>query len=139
MRKFVFPLLVLVGSCQGPKAPSLPTVQVGVFFGGQIQRLKKVEIPAVRPPKLGFRVDIPSTVEPPVAPIAYEIVRPGPAGRRVTEKGTLVVPRGQSRIDHVIELDASSKLGLWNIRVVQEQAVLADRAVYLVEGPPVPL
>lgn len=136
VRKLTVPLLLLVCSCHDPPPSSPPEVQIGVFFGGQIQRLKKVEIPAVRPPKIGFRVQMPKdpssgSLE---EPIRYEIVRPGPAGRRVTEKGTLIVPQGQARMDHVIELDASSNLGLWNVRVVQGHSLLADRALYLSEA-----
>jgi len=63
--------------------------------------------------------------------VRYEIVRPGPAGRRVTKSGELNVAASMKHVDHVVQLDSSSKMGHWNIRVVQGERVLADRALYL--------
>lgn len=123
--------------CQSDPGPALPSAEVGVFFGGQVQRVKRVEVQKVRPPKIGFRIVFPEDALPEHlnSPIDYEVVRPGPAGRRVTKKGTLKLPAGQDRIDHVIALSPTDKLGVWNVRVVQSDTVLADRALYLVEAP----
>lgn len=128
-------LLALFGSgCEGEAPLAEPSAEIGIFFGGQVQRVKKVEVPAVRPPKIGFRVIFPEDASPAQRsePIKYEVVRPGPAGRRVTEKGTLRLPPGQERLDHVLALSAVDSLGVWNVRVVQSETVLADRALYLV-------
>lgn len=131
---------LLVTGCGGEDASSEPIVEVGIFFGGQVQHVKKVEVPPVRPPKIGFRVDFPKDVPEMLRSetIEFEVVRPGPAGRRVTERGTLTLPRGQERIDHVLKLSPTDKLGVWNVRVVQKQTVLADRALYLVASTPAP-
>lgn len=134
-------LSVLTTQCRFDDAPQEPLVEVGVFFGGQVQRVKKVEVPAVRPPKIGFRVDFPEGVPEELRKqvIEFEVVRPGPAGRRVTERGSVTLPPGQERIDHVLKLSPTDKLGVWNVRVVQNQTVLADRALYLVaESTPTP-
>lgn len=127
-------LLSGTAACQSEGAPLQPSAEVGVFFGGEVQRLKKVEITPVRPPKIGFRVVFPENVpqKQRSEPIEYEVVRPGPAGRRVTKMGKLKLPEGQQRIDHVIAISPVDKLGVWNVRVVQGDVVLADRALYLV-------
>lgn len=127
-------LLGAVVACQSEAPPSQPSAEVGMFFGGEVQRLKKVEIPPVRPPKVGFRVVFPEDTPQKQwnEPIEFEVVRPGPAGRRVTKMGTLKLPDGQHRIDHVIAISPTDKLGVWNVRVVQGDMVLADRALYLV-------
>lgn len=124
-------------SCRGEVISPEPSAEIGVFFGGQVQRLTKVEIPPVRAPKIGFRVIFPesATAVQRSQPIQYEVVRPGPAGRRVTKKGTLRLPQEQDRIDHVLPFSSSDALGLWNVRVVQNETVLADRALYLVAAP----
>jgi hypothetical protein len=112
-----------------------PTAEIGIFFGGQMQRAQRIEIPVVRPPKVGFRVHFPASKEGAArasGEIVYEVVRPGPAGRRVTKKGTLKVPAaGEARVDHVLSVAAPRKLGLWNVRVLYGGRILADRALYL--------
>lgn len=128
-------LFMLVG-CRAEPEMGAPRAEVGVFFGGQMQRVRRVEVPPVRPPKIGFRVEVPegASAEFSQTPISYEIVRPGPEGRRVTEKGDLSLAPGQSRIDHVISFKSHQRLGVWNVRVLAGEEILADRALYLVPG-----
>lgn len=134
---FMLLLGVCAFGCHAEGAAAEPIVEVGIFFGGQVQRVKKVEVPPVHPPKIGFRVVFPEGVPPESRSgvIEFEIVRPGPAGRRVTKKGTLRLLPGQDQIDQVFNLTPTDKFGVWNVRVVQNETVLADRALYLVKAP----
>ena len=134
MRGCVSLFVLALMSCNAKGPPPAPTAEVGVFFGGQVQRLSRVEVSTVRPPNMGFRVDFlaGASGEPLRHEITYELTRPGPSGRRVTQKGKLRLPEGQTRLDHVFPFEASYKLGVWNVRVVQGDHLLADRALYLV-------
>jgi hypothetical protein len=123
----------LVGCATHEPSPT-PTAEVGVFFGGQVQKLSRVEVSTVKPPKIGFRVEFPGRADDGDArpEISYELVRPGPSGRRVTHKGKLLLAEGQTQLDHLLPFDAGYKLGVWNVRVVHGEHLLADRAIYLV-------
>ena len=131
-------LSVFIG-CSPHEESAQPYAEVGVFFGGQMQHVKLVEVPPVRAPNVGFRVHFPPGVpaELLAQEITYEVVRPGPEGRRVTKKGTLKLPPGERRLDQVLSLAEPRKLGLWNVRVLQGTTLLADRALYLVASQPV--
>ncbi len=136
-RHFALAVGVAMIACQSAPAEQAPEVEVGVFYGGQIQRLKSIEVSPVTPPHFGFRVIFPPAddkAEQLERKVSYEIVKPGPAGRRVTEEGSLEIPPGQTQLDHVVEFPEDAKLGVWNIRVVWSEKVLADRALYLVRG-----
>lgn len=133
----VLAALSLSLACAEEQRSFEPIVEVGVFFGGQMQRLRRVEVPAVRRPKIGFRVRFPA--EAPARafdePIEYQVVRPGPVGRRVTESGKLTPTPSEFQVDQVISLAPERRLGVWNVRVVQGDRLLADRALYLVSPP----
>lgn len=120
-------------ACQSEAEMKIPEADVGVFYGGQIQRVTSVELSTVAPPRFGFRVIFPpgDDEKPLSREVFYEIVKPGPAGRRVTEEGSLKLPLGQTQLDHVVQLPEEAKLGVWNIRVVWGETILADRAIYL--------
>lgn len=121
--------------CSGcAQAPSpVPRVEVGVFFGGQVQQLQRVEVDRARPPTIGFRVQLPQGRSA-ATHLSYEIVALGPAGRRVTRQEQLAIPPDQERVDQVVSIPPEARLGLWNIRVSDEHRVLADRAIFLVEA-----
>lgn len=133
--------LLNLSSCQDNLAgEKSPTCEVGVFYGGQIQKKKLVEVSVTAPPKLGFRVSLPETSGDDGAQLAgevieYEITRPGPEARRVKESGTLTVKPEQREISQIISVPAQGGEGLWNVRVVFRQRILADRALY-VRRPP---
>lgn len=116
----------------------MPEAEIGLFYGGQVQRLKSFELSTVNPPKFGFRVVFPQEQEPEGVSanrrVSYEVVRPGPSGRRVTREGTLTIPPGQERLDHVVDLPEHARPGIWNIRVVAQGTILADRALNLVSA-----
>ncbi len=116
-----------------PGTPTPPQVLIGVFFGGQVQQLKRVEVDRSRPPTVGFRVHLPQD-RGTALQLTYEVVAPGPAGRRVTRQERLSIPADRRQVDQVVPLAHDARLGLWNIRVTDEQRVLADRALFLVEA-----
>jgi len=118
--------------CNRP-APPKARVEVGVFFGGQVQQLERVEVDRSRPPTLGFRVHLPHD-RAHVTQLSYEVVALGPVGRRVTRKERLSIPADRQKVDQVVPIAHDARLGLWNIRVTDEQRVLADRALFLVEA-----
>jgi hypothetical protein len=123
-----WPFLLLALACStSDVAPA--TAEIGVFYGGQVQRAEHLEVSTVRPPKIGFRVHLPSSS--PGGQVRYELVRPGPAGRRVTKNGSFEVSRGQETLDHVFSWDDTARLGIWNVRVTLDDQLLADRAIYL--------
>lgn len=129
----LFPAL----GCEDSQDVALPEAEIGIFYGGQVQRLKSFELSTVQPPKFGFRVTFPASGTEPASPVRrvrYEVVRPGPAGRRVTKEGELELPPGQRQLDHLVELPDHARPGIWNVRVVAEGAILADRALNL-EAP----
>ncbi|GEM_PF-720790 len=129
-------LLSFVVGCEGAPLSVSPHAEVGLFYGGQIQRVQRAEFSRVHPPKLGFRVRVPPSNSMPLASrtIRFAINRPGPAGRRVTRRGELQVPEGQERLDHLLKVDENAPLGIWNIRVTMNEKILADRAVFLVRS-----
>lgn len=119
------------GCGEGP--PPAPRVEVGVFFGGQVQQLQRVEVDRARPPNIGFRVHLPEGRRA-ATQLSYEVVALGPAGRRVTRQEYVAIPAHHKQVDQVVAVPPDARLGLWNIRVSDEHQVLADRAVFLVEA-----
>lgn len=124
-------LIAVWSGCRRPQTIA-PRVEVGVFYGGQVQHLERVEVDRARPPTLGFRVHLPSARSEPKT-ITYEVISVGPAGRRVAYRQTIQVPVDRAQIDQVIPVPGEARLGLWNVRVTEEARILADRALYLVE------
>lgn len=124
-------ICVVMCSCAGPAAEQA-TVEVGVFFGGQVQRLSKIEYSRTEPPKIGFRLTLPEERQGSAA-INYEVVSIGPAGRRITRSEQLEILPERRRVDQVIDISNEARLGIINIRVTDGATVLADRALMLVE------
>jgi len=122
---------LLLFGCDEPEE-LMTRVEVGVFFGGQVQRLSRIEIDVAHPKTVGFRVHLAHGRQAKTL-ISYEIVAPGPAGRRVTRTDSFSVEPGRDQIDQVIPLGQDPKWGVWNVRVTSDQGILADRALFLVE------
>lgn len=120
-----------ISSC-AEQAGDRTEVEIGVFYGGQIQLLSLVEIDRTMPPKIGFRVQLPRERDE-VTVIHYEVVSVGPAGRRTTRKNQFEMGPGKRRVDQVIDVPDDARLGIWNIRVTDGREILADRALFLVE------
>lgn len=126
-------LALFQGGCEPEPRGWRPSAEIGVFYGGQVQRLEEVEFSTLHPPKIGFRVW--SNREPgDEAPkqVLFQLVRPGSAGRRVTKEGALRIGPTQPKVDHLFEVAPNSKLGLWNVRIVVDGQLVADRALRVV-------
>lgn len=125
-------LLFASGSgCEKDDPADRPRAEIGIFYGGQVQLAQEVEVSNVAPPKLGFRVHLGKAK--PGGEVRFELVRPGPQGRRVTKKGSFRIEPGQERIDHLFEIEPSPRPGLFNVRVTYGDLLLGDRAIHLKE------
>ena len=122
-------------ACEQDVVAKGPSAKIGRFFGGQVQQLQHITVSRVYPPRLGFRVEFPekhrAVTDARDSIVSYEIVRPGPVGRRVTSKGEMRLDSGQTQLDYVLPWEGSPRLGIWNVRVMHEGRLLADRALYL--------
>jgi hypothetical protein len=102
---------------------------VGVFYGGQVQELEQVTLDPVRAPSFGIRVEFPESVRGQDHDVRWEVVRPGPLGRRVTEVGELRVNGDRAALDQVLPIDLREAPGLANVRVVVDGQLVIDRAI----------
>lgn len=119
-------------ACRGETPVPLPLAEVGVFYGGQVQQTKVVDVGRVHPPQLGVRVRWPNNVTSRRdVSLVIEVTRPGAAGRRVVERTDLTFKHDRERVDHLLRLDPEDRLGTWNVRVEHPNALLADRAILL--------
>jgi hypothetical protein len=114
--------------CEPPPRAGPAHGAFGVFFGGQVQERTELEASPLHPPVLGFRLQF---AEPLTEPhhIEYEVVRPGPNGKRVTEVRKIEVPLGQPHFDQRLEIGPNVAFGTWNVRVVCDGLVVVDRAL----------
>jgi hypothetical protein len=117
-----------------PPSPRPASGAFGVFFGGQIQERAELPVSPLHPPLLGFRVQFREPLTD-AHHIEYEIVRPGPNGRRVTEVRTAEVPLGQAHFDGRVEIGPNIPYGTWNVRVVCDGVAVVDRALLLLRSP----
>lgn len=138
MKRRAGPLAVLAAccgllACGGETPVPLPLAEVGVFYGGQVQQTKVVEVGRVHPPQLGVRVRWPENVitSRQDVSLVVEVTRPGAAGRRVVERTELTFKHDRERVDHLLRLEPEDRLGTWNVRVEHPSALLADRAILL--------
>lgn len=123
--------LFVMCSCETTSAQRTQ-VEIGVFFGGQVQRISRIEFRATEPQKIGFRLHMPDGRERDTA-ITYEVVSIGAAGRRITRTQQLRVAAHRQWVDQLIEISDDARLGIFNVRVTDDTTVLADRALFLVE------
>jgi len=105
------------------------TGAVGVFYGGQVQELEQLTPDPVRAPSFGVRVDFPPWARGREHEVRWEVVRPGPAGRRVTEVGELRVAGDRAHLEQVLPIDLRETPGLVNVRVLVDGQIVIDRAV----------
>lgn len=119
-------LLVIVVGCRDEEHI---TGAVGVFYGGQVQELEQVTLDPVRAPSFGIRVEFPEAARGQDHQLRWEVVRPGPLGRRVTEVGELQVKGDRAALDQVLPIDLREAPGLTNVRVVVDGQVVIDRAI----------
>lgn len=109
------------------------SASVGVFYGGQVQELERVVVSRTSGKVIGFRVEREAPSSEGNVDVSWEIVRPGPMGRRVTETGRGTLETGQLRFDHVLETP-DRQLGTYNVRVLANGRIVLDRALLLVPG-----
>lgn len=113
------------------------SAQFGVFYGSQLRELDEVPFELVPGrQRIGFRVEFTSPLEAPIA-IRWELSKPGKPARntpeiaspsgRVTKISSATAPLGASRFEQNVAFEPGDPLGLWNIRITAEQAVLIDR------------
>lgn len=126
---FSLVLSVFVG-CERQAPPEDIRGVFGVFYGGQIQELSAISWERGKEPVLGFRLEC---AAPSALPrqVRYEIVRPGPLGRRVTEMGEARIGTGETSYDFRVEVPPDMPLGTVNVRVEVEGRAVIDRAVHL--------
>lgn len=105
------------------------TGSVGVFYGGQVQELEVLALDPLRMPKFGIHLEVPPSAQDEPHAARWEVVRPGPAGRRVTQIGELSIEAGRSGIDQVLPVDLRESVGLMNVRVLVDGQLVIDRAI----------
>jgi hypothetical protein len=121
-------LLVAITLLGCDAAPS-PEGAVGIFYGGQVQELETIVLDPLRAPTLGFRVQLPAGASAEEHQLRWEVVRPGPAGRRVTEVGEARIAAGRAEVEQVLPIDLRESVGLMNVRVVVDGQLVIDRAI----------
>lgn len=120
-------ICVLLGGCTVPPAEPIHRGAVGIFFGGQVQEVSEIAIRGGSLPKVGYRIDFARQDRPHA--LHVEVVRPGPAGRRVTEIFDTTVPPTQAHYDGAVALRVPVAWGTWNVRVECDGRALVDRAI----------
>lgn len=108
--------------------PPRPRGAVGIFYGGQVQELARVDLDPERLPRLGFRLELPED-RGEERRVRWELVRPGPLGRRVTEVGELTAPADLRTLDQALPIEWLASLGTINVRVIVDGQLTLDRAI----------
>jgi hypothetical protein len=126
MKSALWPACILLVACE---APAPVSGAVGVFYGGQVQELERIDVDPLRAQTFGFRVDLPEASRDRDHALRWEVVRPGPAGRRVTQVGELSIPAGLAQHDQVLPVELREATGLYNVRVLVDGQVVIDRAI----------
>lgn len=115
-------------------ASSVPEAELGVFYGGQIQELRRVPL-SDQPGKdrYGFQVHLGAPVAA-TTPVTWEIARPAryEAGKWVpaqTEVGHEDLSAGESQFSKVFSFQPGAALGTWNFRVLVGRRLVLDRAL----------
>ena len=121
--------MLLLATAGGCTTNERITGAVGVFYGGQVQELEQLTLDPVRAPSFGIRVEFPESARGSDHELRWEVVRPGPLGRRVTEVGELRVKGDRAALDQVLPIDLREAPGLANVRVVVDGQVVIDRAI----------
>lgn len=128
--RFLLTLLLSLGLLACEPAPAVRHAHgaFGVFFGGQVQERAEIQVARSRRPILGFRVEFPASGSG-GHELEYEIIRPGPGSRRLSEQGKASVPAERLYFDQRIELGPDLAYGTWNLRVICDGFAVIDRAL----------
>lgn len=132
-----------LAACDAPGTGAAPSVEFGVFYGGQVQ--EREELP-LQPGRLrhGLRVTLPSPAREALE-VRWAIGKPGTGRRLPDARGRkarhreLVLGRGHFRRGEAVfeqptPFAASDPPGLWNIRVWVADELLLERP-FLVYDP----
>jgi len=104
--------------------------RVGVFFGGQIQQREELARVFDDTQSQGFRLVFREPLSESKR-VRWEIALPARSGApevAVSKLGEVTVPIGQREIDQVFRFEPGDPLGVWNIRVLVDDALVIDRA-----------
>ncbi len=112
-----------------------PRAALGVFYGGQIQELRRVALSA-EPGKerYGFQVALGSHA----THVNWEIARPARffAGKWVpaqAEVGEEELRAGENTFSKVFSFEPGAPTGIWNFRVLVDRRLVLDRAIEVYE------
>ncbi len=121
--------VLVLSACNQTIAP--PHAALGVFYGGQIQELRRVALSA-EPGKerYGFQVALGSQA----THLSWEIARPArfTAGKWVpgqAEVGEEELREGERVFSKVFSFEPGAPTGTWNFRVLVDRRLVLDRAI----------
>ena len=108
-------------------------VELGVFYGGQVQQLRRVPWPEDgQRPTFGFRLPFAEPLQEEQV-VRWEVDMPSRTtpGQRVERIAEARLEPGRARLDQAVEVPPGARLGLWNVRVIVGDRLVLDRAVTL--------
>ncbi len=124
----------LVGCAPEPPEGDGPVrAELGVFYGGQVQQLRRVPWPEDgQRPTFGFRLTFAEPL-PQEQVVRWEVEMPSrtTAGQRIERIAEARLESGRARLDQAVEVPPGARLGLWNVRVIVGEQLVLDRAVTL--------
>ncbi len=135
----VLTLLAALGvvACTPQATPTQPTVELGVFYGGQIQRRQRIALQFDRSQQLqGFRVSFPQPTQVEQR-LSWEVDKPIRTGRsakpeRVVELGEAQLRAGTRRVDQPLFFGATDALGSWTVRVQLDDRQIFEQRIEIV-------
>jgi len=121
--------VLALSACDQTVAP--PRAALGVFYGGQIQELRRVALSA-EPGKerYGFQVALSGQA----THVTWEIARPARflAGKWVpaqAEVGEEELRTGEHTFSKIFSFEPGAPTGTWNFRVLVDRRLVLDRAI----------
>ncbi|MCH2108471.1 MAG: hypothetical protein MK135_04030 [Polyangiaceae bacterium] len=126
----VFSILLVAACTDMPSREPLPRGEAGLFWGGQVQRVRELEVKGREFPDFGFRLTFPPTEGPKFTrKVRVRFSGPGAAGRRTTREVILKIDSDRSLVEHRVEWPSSRRTGVYSIRVEEGPLLLIDRAL----------
>jgi hypothetical protein len=123
--------------CSRAKAPEGPVerAELGVFFGGQVQKRQEIPFTLDRTRQTqGFRITFREPLREPLE-VRWEIDRPTTRGRgRAVELGDAQARVGQRILDQELVFEPGDALGTWNVRVFVAGRAVIDRPVLIYDA-----
>jgi hypothetical protein len=129
-----------LGCSRRPHESVVQQAEFGVFFGGQVQKLREIpkELDAARQ-QHGFRLTFTGPLVKRIN-VSWEISLPVPekGGPRPAIVGGTSVPLGQTKLDVPLAFRPSDPLGGWHAKVVADGDAVLDWDFFVVAPPPPP-